>query len=132
MISHGVNDKGFAMSGEGVVSSSVSTSSVKSRESVRFSDEHVTGTVKIVEDEEKQLSRSLQERHIQMIALAGAIGTGLFLSLGSALATGGPLGALLGYAFVGAVVCAVMFALGEVCIVYTQYSTKISHTHNAI
>lgn len=58
------------------------------------------------------------------IALAGAIGTGLFLSLGTALSTGGPLGALLGYAFVGAVVCSVMYALGEVCIGVT-YSLRI-------
>ena len=68
----------------------------------------------VTETEERDLHRGLAQRHIQMIALAGAIGTGLFLGLGSALQTGGPLGALLGYAAVGALVCAVMFALGEV------------------
>lgn len=43
-----------------------------------------------------------------------AIGTGLFLSSGNAIQSGGPLGALLGYIFIGLIVCAVQFALGEV------------------
>ena len=38
--------------------------------------------------------RGLHQRHIQMIALAGTIGTGLFLGSGKAIARGGPLGSL--------------------------------------
>ncbi len=38
-----------------------------------------------------------------MIALAGMIGTGLFLASGHALATAGPLGVLLGYAVVSSI-----------------------------
>jgi amino acid permease len=38
---------------------------------------------------------------LSMIALAGMIGTGLFLSSGSALAQSGPLGCLLGFIVVG-------------------------------
>ncbi|KAH8655985.1 arginine permease [Tricladium varicosporioides] len=84
--------------------------------------------VRIVEArEDRDLSRSLKQRHIQMIALAGAIGTGLFLSLGGALQTGGPLGALLGYAFVGAVVCAVQFALGEVSALFPITGSFVRH-----
>lgn len=64
--------------------------------------------------ENKDLKRGLGERHLTMLGIAGAIGTGLFLSLGGAIQTGGPLGALLGYAMVGCIVCAVQFALGEV------------------
>lgn len=64
--------------------------------------------------ENKDLKRGLAERHLTMLGIAGAIGTGLFLSLGGAIQTGGPLGALLGYAMVGGIVCAVQFALGEV------------------
>lgn len=60
------------------------------------------------------LKRGLTERHLGMLGIAGAIGTGLFLSLGGAIQTGGPLGALLGYAMVGGIVCSVQFALGEV------------------
>ncbi|KAF2490290.1 putative amino acid permease [Lophium mytilinum] len=82
----------------------------------------------IVEDqEEKNLSRSLKQRHIQMIALAGAIGTGLFLSLGGALQTGGPLGALLGYALIGAVVCSVQFALGETSALFPVTGSFVRH-----
>lgn len=64
--------------------------------------------------ETQDLKRGLAERHLTMLGIAGAIGTGLFLSLGGAIQTGGPLGALLGYLMVGGIVCAVQFALGEV------------------
>ncbi|GJN73393.1 hypothetical protein PLICBS_007471 [Purpureocillium lilacinum] len=63
--------------------------------------------------EDRDLKRGLHERHLSMLGIAGAIGTGLFLGLGGAVQTGGPLGALLGYATVGIIVCAVQFALGE-------------------
>lgn len=45
----------------------------------------------------KKLKRGLKERHVQFIALGGTIGTGLFLGIGSALATSGPLSLFLGY-----------------------------------
>ncbi|UZJ56069.1 hypothetical protein CBS101457_005389 [Exobasidium rhododendri] len=67
-----------------------------------------------ITNERRDLKRGLEQRHISMVALAGALGTGLFLGLGSSIQTGGPLGALLGYATVGLIVCAVQFALGEV------------------
>ncbi|KAH0018655.1 amino acid permease, partial [Aureobasidium melanogenum] len=81
----------------------------------------------VTEHEERDLRRGLAQRHIQMIALAGAIGTGLFLGLGSSLQTGGPLGALLGYAFVGLIVCAVQFALGEVTALLPVTGSFVRH-----
>ncbi|KAL8392356.1 hypothetical protein RB595_002519 [Gaeumannomyces hyphopodioides] len=60
-----------------------------------------------------QLKRSLQSRHLQMIALGGTIGTGLFIGSGSAVGTAGPAGALIAYAFVGTLVYSVMVALAE-------------------
>lgn len=46
------------------------------------------------------LSRSLKSRHIQMIAIGGAIGTGLFLGSGSAIHTSGP-SIIISYLVVG-------------------------------
>ncbi|CAD6439283.1 a61c5c97-eda8-4861-a942-97df7789b8d0 [Sclerotinia trifoliorum] len=61
----------------------------------------------------KELRRGLAQRHIQMIALAGTIGTGLFLGSGKAIARAGPLGALLGYTFVGILVSGVVLSIAE-------------------
>ncbi|RSL93906.1 hypothetical protein CEP52_012961 [Fusarium oligoseptatum] len=77
--------------------------------------------------EEKSLHRGLAERHLSMLGIAGAIGTGLFLGLGGSVQTGGPLGALLGYATVGLVVCAVQFALGEVAALLPVTGAFVRH-----
>ncbi|KZZ92765.1 Amino acid/polyamine transporter I [Ascosphaera apis ARSEF 7405] len=84
--------------------------------------------IQFVEEEEKRdLRRGLKQRHVQMIAIAGAIGTGLFLGLGSSIATGGPLGSLLGYLFVGLIVCSVQFALGEVSALFPVTGSFVRH-----
>ncbi|KAF1948436.1 amino acid permease-like protein [Byssothecium circinans] len=81
----------------------------------------------VTELENSRLQRGLHQRHIQMIAIAGAIGTGLFLGLGGSIQTGGPLGALLGYATVGLIVCAVQFALGEVAALLPVTGSFVRH-----
>ncbi|EMR72278.1 putative dicarboxylic amino acid permease protein [Eutypa lata UCREL1] len=78
-------------------------------------------------NEDRDLARGLQQRHVSLIAIAGAIGTGLFLGLGSSVQTGGPLGALLGYATVGLIVCAVQFALGEVTALLPVTGSFVRH-----
>ncbi len=60
-----------------------------------------------------RLRRSLSARQVQMIAIGGTIGTGLFLGTGKSLSTGGPASMLLCYAIVGAVVFVTMLSLGE-------------------
>ncbi|PSK58591.1 Arginine permease [Elsinoe australis] len=60
-----------------------------------------------------KLQRKLQSRHLQMIAIGGTIGTGLFIGSGGALATAGPAGALIAFIFVGTLVYSVMLGLGE-------------------
>ncbi|KAK8154538.1 AAT family amino acid transporter [Phyllosticta citrichinensis] len=57
--------------------------------------------------------RGLKSRHIQFIALGGTIGTGLFLGIGKAFATSGPLSVLLGYTTTGLAVFGMMQCLGE-------------------
>ncbi|KAG2091954.1 amino acid permease/ SLC12A domain-containing protein [Suillus discolor] len=55
----------------------------------------------------------MQSRHLMMIAIGGTIGTGIFLSAGSAIALAGPGSALLSYVVVGMFVYSVVIALGE-------------------
>lgn len=57
--------------------------------------------------------RGLKSRHIQLIALGGAIGTGLFVGSGAALSTCGPAGLLTGYSIVAIVVWLIMSQLSE-------------------
>ncbi|KAF4621897.1 hypothetical protein G7Y89_g14449 [Cudoniella acicularis] len=59
------------------------------------------------------LARKLSARQVQMIAIGGTIGTGLFLGTGKSLATGGPASMLLSYFIVGVIVLLTMLALGE-------------------
>lgn len=59
------------------------------------------------------LKRSLRARHLQMIAIGGAIGTGLFLASGGTIAQAGPGGALVAYVVIGVMVLFVMQSLGE-------------------
>jgi amino acid transporter len=60
-----------------------------------------------------KLHRGLKARHITMIAIGGAIGTGLIIGTGKALAQAGPGSILISYTFVGIIVFLVMAALGE-------------------
>lgn len=60
-----------------------------------------------------ELSQKLKSRHINMIALGGSIGTGIFLASGYAIAIGGPGGALLAYAVMAIIVYFLMTSLGE-------------------
>ncbi|KIY63201.1 general amino acid permease 1 [Cylindrobasidium torrendii FP15055 ss-10] len=60
-----------------------------------------------------RMQQGLKQRHVQMIAIAGTIGTGIFLGSGGALSTAGPLGALIAYALVGTVAYASLCSVGE-------------------
>ncbi len=62
---------------------------------------------------EQELDRAITARQLSMIAIGGAIGTGLFLASGGAIAAAGPGGALLGYSIMGLAVYCMMQSLGE-------------------
>ncbi|MEV6205989.1 amino acid permease [Kitasatospora sp. NPDC051914] len=61
---------------------------------------------------EEGYARGLGSRQIQMIAIGGAIGTGLFLGAGTAISKAGP-SLILSYAVAGLVIFVIMRALGE-------------------
>ncbi|BEJ10612.1 hypothetical protein CspHIS471_0100340 [Cutaneotrichosporon sp. HIS471] len=61
----------------------------------------------------KATIRTMKPRHIQLIGIGGAIGTGLFVGTGTSLSNAGPLSLVLGYAIYGALVLATFNAMGE-------------------
>ncbi|KAG6812338.1 hypothetical protein H0H92_003325 [Tricholoma furcatifolium] len=72
------------------------------------------------------VQRRLRQRHVQMIAIAGTIGTGLFLGSGHALRGAGPLGALIAYVVVGTVAYSSLCSLGEMT-TYAPVSGTFPH-----
>ncbi|MBB5935206.1 amino acid permease [Streptomyces zagrosensis] len=68
--------------------------------------------------------RGLGSRQIQMIAIGGAIGTGLFLGAGKAITKAGP-SLILAYAVAGLVIFFIMRALGEL-LMYRPVSGSFS------
>jgi len=61
------------------------------------------------------LQRGLSNRHVQLIALGGAVGTGLFLGSAAAITLAGPA-VLLGYALAGVIAFLIMRQLGEMVV----------------
>lgn len=59
------------------------------------------------------LQRKLKSRHVQFLALSGAIGTGLFVGSGQVLSLAGPLSAFISYAVTGFNLFCVINSLGE-------------------
>lgn len=68
----------------------------------------------------KELHRGLEARHIQMIALGGTIGVGLFMGSASTIQWTGP-SVLLAYAIAGIFIFFIMRAMGEM--LYVEPST---------
>jgi amino acid permease len=62
---------------------------------------------------EQELHRGIGSRQLSMIAIGGAIGTGLFFASGSAISQAGPGGAMMAYGIMGFAVYCMMQSLGE-------------------
>ncbi|KAK7510613.1 putative amino acid permease [Phyllosticta citriasiana] len=79
---------------------------------------------------ESPLQRKLKGRHLQMIAIGGSIGTGLFVGSGKALANGGPASLLISFGLVGIMLYCTVHALGEMAVLFpvagsfSAYSTR--------
>ena len=76
------------------------------------------------ENNQQELSRGLKSRHIQMIAIGGAIGTGLFLGSGSAIRLAGP-SLILAYIITGFFAYLMMRAIGELLLSNTNMRSFI-------
>lgn len=74
--------------------------------------------VKVAADEqapaEQSLRRNLTNRHIQLIAIGGAIGTGLFMGSGKTISLAGP-SIIFVYMIIGFMLFFVMRAMGNCC-----------------
>ncbi|MDW8564894.1 amino acid permease [Staphylococcus shinii] len=79
---------------------------------------------------QNNMNRSLNSRHISMIAIGGAIGTGLFVATGNVISQAGPGGAILAYLIIGVMLYFLMSSIGELATFYpvsgsfSSYSTR--------
>ena len=62
--------------------------------------------------EDNKMNCSLNSRHISMIAIGGAIGTGLFVATGNIISQAGPGGAILAYLVIGVMLYFLMASIG--------------------
>ena len=74
------------------------------------------------EAEHSKLQRGLSYRHIQLIAIGGAIGTGLFLGSAKTIALTGP-SIIFVYAIIGSVIYFVLRAMGEILLSNPKYKS---------
>ena len=91
-----------------------------------MSDENMNSNV-----EDGDLKRSLSNRHLQLIAIGGAIGTGLFMGSGKTISLAGP-SILFIYMIIGLMVFLVMRALGELLLSNLQYKSFIDFSTDLI
>lgn len=72
--------------------------------------------------DERHLSRQLSNRHIQLIAIGGAIGTGLFMGSGKTVSLAGP-SVIFVYMIIGFMLFFVMRAMGELLLSNLHYKS---------
>lgn len=77
------------------------------------------------------LRRNLSNRHLQLIAIGGAIGTGLFLGSGKSISVAGP-SILLVYLIIGVILFFVMRALGELLLSNLEYKSFVDFSADLI
>lgn len=82
-------------------------------------------------DTDEQLNRHLNNRHIQLIAIGGAIGTGLFMGSGKTISLAGP-SILLVYIIIGLMLFFVMRAMGELLLSNLKYKSFMDFTSDLL
>ncbi len=78
-----------------------------------------------------ELQRKLSNRHLQLIAIGGAIGTGLFMGSGKTISLAGP-SILIIYMIIGGMFFFLMRALGEILLSNLHYKSFIDMAHDLI
>lgn len=66
-------------------------------------------------DKHNQLNKTMKSRHLNMIAIGGSIGAGLFVGSGGALSNGGPASLLICFGIIGIV--SIWICLSEMSVV---------------
>ncbi|PLR66936.1 MULTISPECIES: amino acid permease [Bacillaceae] len=74
--------------------------------------------------QQQELTRGLKNRHVQLIAIGGAIGTGLFLGAGKSIHLAGP-SILFAYMITGVICFLIMRALGELLLTNLNYHSFV-------
>lgn len=82
--------------------------------------------------EDNNMKRGLSSRHISMIAIGGAIGTGLFVATGSVVAEAGPGGAILAYLLIGVMLYFLMASIGELATFYPVSGSFSSYANRFV
>ncbi|MEQ8199644.1 MAG: amino acid permease [Clostridiaceae bacterium] len=79
--------------------------------------------------ENQNLSRGLKNRHVQLLAIGGAIGTGLFLGSGRSINLAGP-SILFAYMITGVICFFIMRALGELLLSNLKYHSFVDFVYD--
>lgn len=79
--------------------------------------------------ENQNLSRGLKNRHVQLLAIGGAIGTGLFLGSGRSIHLAGP-SILFAYMITGLICFFIMRALGELLLSNLNYHSFVDFVYD--
>jgi D-serine/D-alanine/glycine transporter len=74
------------------------------------------------QNREPHLARGLGNRHIQLLAIGGAIGTGLFMGSGKTISLAGP-SVIFVYMIIGFMLFFVMRAMGELLLSNLNYKS---------
>jgi amino acid transporter len=83
-----------------------------------------------IESANARVARKLKGRHLQMIAIGGAVGSGLFVASGQALQTGGPASLLIAFSTIGIMLYVTCQALAELAVIFpvvgsfSSYATR--------
>ncbi|KAF3274268.1 hypothetical protein TWF970_008019 [Orbilia oligospora] len=104
--------------GSDVEKASADPSEGQGRMDPKVLDPNTGETEGLSQEQEEVLHRKLKGRHMQMIAIGGSIGTGLFVGSGSALQSGGPASLVIDFIIIGIMLFFTVHALGELAVMY--------------